>query len=104
MSGIASVVLAQALVQARERVVAQEGCVLGQHLALLGVEQEHKPEDHGQQRPVHLVGVLGQRLSQQFAVGGVVSGLEAAEQLVQRVQHLLGELLADFVLEARGWS
>ena len=96
---VAGVVLAQALVQSRERVVAQERLVLREHVALLGVEQEHEPEDHGQQRPVDLVGVLGERCAQQLAAGGVVGGLEAAQQLVQRVQHLLGELLADLVLE-----
>ena len=52
-------VLAQALVEARERVVPQERLVLGQHVPLLGVEQEDEPQDHGEQRPVDLVGVLG---------------------------------------------
>ena len=59
---VEGVVLAQPLVQPRERVVAQERLVLGQHVALLGVEQEHEPQDHGEQRAVDLVGVLGERL------------------------------------------
>ena len=41
---------------------------------------------------------LGERLAQEFAAGGVVSGLEAAEELVQGVQHLLGEALGHLVL------
>ena len=92
-------VLAQALVEARERVVAQERLVLGQHVPLLGVEQEDEPQDDGEQRAVDLVGVLGERLAQQLALRGVVRGLEAAQQLVERVQHLLGQALADLVLE-----
>ena len=92
-------VLAQALVQARERVVAQERLVLRQHVPLLGVEQEDEPQDDGEQRAVDLVGVVGERLAQQLAARGVVRGLEAAQQLVERVQDLLGEPLADLVLE-----
>ena len=92
-------VLAQALVEAGERVVAQERLVLGQHVPLLGVEQEDEPQDDGEQRAVDLVGVLGERLAQQLALRRVVRRLEAAQQLVERVQHLLGEPLADLVLE-----
>ena len=92
-------VLAQALVEARERVVAQERLVLGQHVPLFGVEQEHEPQDDGEQRAVDFVGVLGERLAQKLALRGVVRGLEAAQELVERVQHLLGQLLADLVLE-----
>ena len=55
-------VLAQPLVEAGERVVAQERLVLGQHVPLLGVEQEDEPQDHREQRVVDLVGVLGERL------------------------------------------
>ena len=36
-------VLAQALVESRERVVTQEGLFLGQHVPLLGIEQENEP-------------------------------------------------------------
>ena len=40
-----------------------------------------------------------ERVAEQLSARGVVGGLEAAEHLVQRVEHLLGELLADLVLE-----
>ena len=43
--GVERGVLAQPLVQAGERIVAQERLVLGQHVPLLGVEQEHEPQD-----------------------------------------------------------
>jgi hypothetical protein len=56
-------VLAQALVEARERVVAQERLVLGQHAPLLGIEQKDEPQDDGEQRAVDLVRMLGERLA-----------------------------------------
>ena len=50
-------------------------------------------------RAVDFVGVLRQRLAQQLALGRVVRRLESAQQLVEGVQDLFGELLADLVLE-----
>ena len=54
----------------------------------------------GEQAPVDVVAVavLGERLAQEIAAGGVVSGLEATEELVQGVKHLLGEALGNLVL------
>jgi hypothetical protein len=51
-------VVAQPLVEGGERVVAREHLVRGKHLPLLGVEQEHEPEYHGEEGPVDLVGVV----------------------------------------------
>ena len=99
MSGIERRVFAQALVETRKRVVAQEGLVLGQHVPLFGVEQEDEPQDDGEERAVDLVGVLGERLAQQLALRGVVGRLEAAQQLIEGVKDLLGQALADLVLE-----
>ena len=92
-------VFAKALVQAGERVVLQERLVLGQHVALLGVEQKHEPEDHSKERAVDFVGVLSERLSQELTTRGIVRRLKATKQFVECVQHLLGQALADFVLE-----
>jgi hypothetical protein len=92
-------VVAQALVEPDERVVAQERLVARQHLALLGIKQEHEPENHREQRAVHLVRVLCKRPLQECASRPVVGGLEAAQQLVERVQYLPGQLLAHLVLE-----
>ena len=89
--GMEGRVLAQPLVEAGERVVAREGLSLGQQVPLLGVEQEDEPQDDGEQRVVDVVGTLGQRLAQQFTVRCVVGRLDAAQQLVERVQHLLGQ-------------
>ena len=93
-------ILAQALVETGERVVACEGLAVRQQVAFLGVEQEDEPQDDGQQRVVDIVGTLSQRTAQQFAVRCVVGRLEPAQQLVERVQHLLGQPLAHLVLEA----
>jgi hypothetical protein len=82
------------------RVVLPERLVRRQHLALLGVEQEHEPEDHGEQRAIHLVWPLREHLAQQRSARRVVRGLETAQQLVERVEHLPGEALADLVLES----
>ncbi len=81
------------------RVIAQERLVLGEHVPLFGVKHEDEPQDHGEQRAVDLVGVLGQRLAQELAPRGVVGGLKAAQKLVEGVQHLFGQALADLVLE-----
>ena len=91
-------VFAQPFVEAGERVGAEEGLVLRQHVPLLGVEQEHEPQHDGEQAPVDLVGVLRKRLAQKLALRGVVSGLEAAQELVEGVQDLLGQAFADLVL------
>ena len=49
-------VLAEALVEARYGVVAQERFILGQHVPLLRIEQEDEPQDDGQESVVDLVG------------------------------------------------
>ena len=91
--GVAGVVLAQPLVQPRQRVEAHERLVVREHVALLGVEQEHQPEDHCEERSVDIIGPIGKRLAQQLPARRVVRGLEAPQELVQRMEHLLGELL-----------
>ena len=98
--GVERGVLAQAFVQAGEGVVARERFAVRQQVALLGVEQEDEAQDDGEQRVVDVVGTLGQGLAQQRALRRVVSRLHAAQQLVQGMQHLLGQPLAHLVLEA----
>ena len=93
-------VFAETLVEAGERVVAEEGVVLRQHAALLGVEQEDEAEDDSEEAAVDIVAVagLGERFAQQIAAGGIMGGLESPDELVEGVHHLLGEALADLVL------
>ena len=93
-------VLAQALVKPGQRVVTREGLPGRQQVALLGVEQEDEPQDDGEQRVVDVIGTLRQRLAQQFTVRCVIGRLHAAQQLVERVQYLLGQPFAHLVLEA----
>ena len=92
-------VLPQALVQSHEGVVALEGLVFRQHVPLFGVEQEHEPQVHGQQCVVDAVGIIREGLPQQLSLRGVLRRLESPQHLVQGVEHLLGEALADLVLE-----
>ena len=98
--GVEGCILAQALVEAGERVVAREALVFRQHPAFLRVEQKDQAQDDGEQAAIDIVAVavLGERLAQEFAAGGVVSALEAAEEFVQSVQHLLGKALGNLVL------
>ena len=93
-------VFAQALVEAGERVVPDEGLVLRQHAALLGVEQEDEAQNDGEQTAVDVVAIAfgRERLAQQPSAGSVMGGLEPAQKLVERVHHLLGETLAHLVL------
>ncbi len=92
-------ILAQPFEETCQGIGAEERLVLGQHLSLLGIEEEDEAQDDGQERAVDLVGMLGQGLAQQLALRGVVRRLEAAEEFVEGVQHLLGEALGDLVLE-----
>ena len=71
-------VLAQVLVEARQRVILEKRLVLGQHVSLLSVQDEHKPEDYGEERAVDIVGVVDERLAQQLPSRSVVCGLKTA--------------------------
>ena len=93
-------VLPQALVEAGQRVVAREGLALRQQVPLFRVEQEDEPQNDREERVVDVVGTIRQRLAQQLAVPRVVGRLHAPQQLVEGVQHLLGQPLAHLVLEA----
>jgi hypothetical protein len=92
-------VLTQAFVKARQRVILQERVVLGQHVSLLSVEQEDEPQDNSEKSSVDFVGVLCERLAEEFTLRGIVRRLEAPEQLVKCVQHLLRQTLTDLVLK-----
>ena len=80
--------------------MAGEGPVARKHAALLGVEQEDQAEDDREQPAIDIVGVAfgGERFSQKLFAGGIVSGLEPSEQVIERVHDLLGKPLADLVL------
>ena len=93
-------VFAQALVETGERVVPDEGLVLRQHAALLGVEEEDEAQNDGEQAAIDVVAIAfrRERLAQQPSAGSVMGGLEPTQKLVERVHHLLGEALAHLVL------
>ena len=93
-------VFTQALVETGKRVVPDEGLVLRQHAALLGVEEKDEAQYHGEQTAVDVVAIAfrRERLAQQPSAGSVMGGLEPAHKLVERVHHLLGETLAHLVL------
>ena len=72
--------------------------LVGQQAPLLGVEQEDEPENHGEQGAIDLVRVLSERVPQQRAAARRVRRLDAAQQIVEAVEHLASEAFADFVL------
>ena len=80
--------------------MARERLAAGQQVPLLRVEQEDEAQDDGEEGVVNVVGTLSQRRAQQFSLRCVVGRLDAAQQFVERVQYLLGQPLADLVLEA----
>lgn len=92
-------ILAQPLVKARKRVMAEESLVLRQHVALPGIKQEHEPQDDGEKSAIDLVGMLTERRVEKPSSRGIVSRLESAQQLVERMEHLLGQTFADLVLK-----
>ena len=68
-------VLAQPLVKARERVVTLERLPLGEHVPLFRVQEKDEPQDHGQERAVDLVGMVGD---------GLVEIANAARRFLER--------------------
>ena len=92
-------ILAQPLVESRERVAVQERLILRQHLALLRVEQENQAQNHRQQPAIDLIRLVVQRAVQQRPVRLFIRRLHTTQQGVERVQHLLRQALADLVLK-----
>jgi len=91
---MAAVIFPQALEEAVERVVAVVEVARRQEVAIFGEQQEHRAHERAQEAAVDvLLGVVValQVLLEQFAVGRVVCGLEAAHEFIERFEHLLGE-------------
>ena len=64
----------------------------GSRLPLLGVEQEDQPQDHGEQRAIDLVRGLPEWIAEYIrAAARCVRRLDAAQQVVEAVQHLVCE-------------
>jgi hypothetical protein len=97
--GVEGGILAETLVEAGEPVVLREGILVGEDVALLGVEEEDEAEDDGEEGAVDLVGIPAEGIGEELPPGAIVGGLDAAEELVESVKDLLGELLGDLVLE-----
>ena len=96
--GVPSGVFPQPLEEAGDGVEVLVHLVVRQQRTVFGVEQKNQPQQHGEQAAIDVVRVVGKHGAQQFAMPLVVSRLEAAEQLVECGQHLLGQLGRDKVL------
>ena len=91
-------VFAEPLEEAEDRVVLLVDLVIREERTVLGVEDEHQPQQNAEQARIDLVRVVLQHVAEQVAVPLVVGRLEAAEQLVEGGQDLLGQLGRDEVL------
>ena len=104
------------LLEAREEaedaeVLLVERALDREERAVLGEEEEHQPQHHGQQAAVDVAARALERVAEERAeaVGVALGrGLEAREQHLERVEDLAGELLGDVrlapaaLLEERG--
>ena len=91
-------ILAEPLEQPRDRVVPNEHLLARHQPAVLGVQQEHEPHEHGDEPCVDLVWVRGEHFAEEVAIPLIVRRLEAAEQLEESREHLLGKFRGDGVL------
>ena len=96
--GMPAGVLAEPLEQADDRVILLVDLVIREERTVLGVEDEHQPQQDAEQARIDLVRVVLQHVAEQVAVALVVGRLEAPEQFVERGQDLLGQLGRDEVL------
>ena len=70
----------------------------GEQAAVLGIENEDHSQKRGEQSPVHAVGIRGEHIAQKQALGLIVGSLKPAQQLVERLEDLVGKLRGDDVL------
>ena len=95
-----SLVLDQTREQPGERVIADKQVVGREHLAFLGVEQEHQPHEDREQPFVDLMGAIGTvaKTAEELAPRLLIGCLETLQELEQGREHLLGKLCGDLVL------
>src|SRR5690606_10749748 len=79
--GVAAGVLAEALVEAGDRVALGVDRALGHEPLILGVEQEDQTQQHGEEAAVDVLGVLAGERAQERPAGLGVGGPKAAEEL-----------------------
>ena len=86
---------AQALEEAAHGVVFNEKALGREKRAILGEEHEDEAEEHGDEAAVNVLGVAGGEIVEALALGLLLGGDKAAQQLVKGVEHLLGELFGN---------
>ena len=96
--GIAALIVAQPLEQPGDRVEVAVDRIGGKQVAVLGVQDEDQPHEHGQQTGVDVVRVFAEHVGQKLALALVVGRLESANQFVKGRQDLLGKLRRDDIL------
>nr|WP_165251981.1 hypothetical protein [Paludisphaera soli] len=96
--GVPAGILAEPLEEAGDRIELLVDLVAGDEPAILGVEHEDEPHQHGEQSRVDVVRVVLQHGPEQFALRPLVGRLEPPDEFIEGLEHLLGELGGDEVL------
>ena len=96
--GVVLGIATKPLEQAVDSIVSDVEIAAGHEAAVFCIEQEYQPHENSQQAVVDGVGMLGQNVAEQIAVGSAISALEATQQLVKGVEHLLGKLSGNSAL------
>ncbi|MFT3879466.1 MAG: hypothetical protein QM703_07380 [Gemmatales bacterium] len=65
--GVPASILLQAFIQPGDGIVLEVHLIIRHQAAIFGIEQEHQPQQHGQQAEVDLVGVVTQQFLQQLS-------------------------------------
>ena len=96
---------AEAFIQTGNGIVLQPGFVRAHQTAVFGVENEDHAHERGEHAAVDVVRVMPEGFAENIAMRCAVGFLKAADQFVQRAQHLAGEPDRDLVLiAARGFQ
>ena len=90
--GKAASIGAEPFVEPGDGVVVYVHRVGGEESAVFGVKDEDEPKEDSKESLINVVGIAGENVAQEFAFALVVGGLKTAQQFVERVENLSGEL------------
>ncbi|HTR27412.1 MAG TPA: hypothetical protein VMI10_25810 [Terriglobales bacterium] len=95
---VAAVILPQSVIQPGHRVVIRVERIGREEAAVFGEQKEDQAQQHCQQSVIDVIGIACKDISEQLSAGLIIGGLEAAQELIQGLKHLLCELCRDDVL------
>ena len=86
--GVVFIVGTQAFEEAMDRIMAHVEIRAGHEAAVLGIEQKHHSHEDIEQAAVDIIRVLGKDLTQELTAGAFIGCLEAAQELIERIEDL----------------